>query len=796
MSPEIDANAVNDSFKVNEDTIRNALDVLKNDVDPEGDTFKVTGVTQGSKGIVEIGVNGANVLYTPDPNFVGIDSFTYTITDSTGASDTATVTVEVIDVAEPPDAIDDAATVIEDSAPNVINVLSNDKLVENPTGTLKITAVTQGANGKVEIRPGGADLVYQPNANFAGTDSFTYTITDDKGGKDTATVTVTVNNLPDAPDAVGDPVTVSEGSSNNVINVLANDTDPEGGKLTVTKVTQGAGGTVTIGAGGANVVYTPNAGFSGADIFTYTITDAEGLTDTASVLVTVTEVGPDFNGGDGDDVFYVKRNAAGTKIEVFANDTGTGTAIFSVDAATSPALTFDLKAGNDRLIIDGVNGNPIPVGGISYTGGANGTGGDQLSLRNGGITTGTYIPSGATSGSGVVTISQRSINLVGVEPIDVSAFSSFTVVTPNASDTLTITRPATDATLLDGKSGAITLSPVTLTGVSTLVVDAATNDAGGGNDSLTINASGTVPSNVGFMEYRSGTGANTLTVQNGSARIDSTVAAGGSLDTTVATGAELITHRFRQNGLTLANDADATILSDPTNAGTSVVTSLSIGTGATLDINDNALIVNYTGASPEAAIRAKIIEGRGGAGIGNGTWDGTGITSGAAAAANALNPESRSIGYANNGSLPLGAYSTFRGQPLDATSVVMTFTVTGDANLDGKVGDDDVTIAGATYAPGVAQPHWALGDFDYNGFVDDDDVTLLGALFKTDQAFSHTSPAPLMAAGDAHAAVFAGLGGSATDDVSISAAELAAIADEIFAESENSGSSKWRMVAN
>jgi hypothetical protein len=126
----------------------------------------------------------------------------------------------------------------------------------------------------------------------------------------------------------------------------------------------------------------------------------------------------------------------------------------------------------------------------------------------------------------------------------------------------------------------------------------------------------------------------------------------------------------------------------------------------------------------------------------------------------------------------------------------MTFTVTGDANLDGKVGDDDVTIAGATYAPGVAQPHWALGDFDYNGFVDDDDVTLLGALFKTDQAFSHTSPAPLMAAGDAHAAVFAGLGGSAADDVSISAAELAAIADEIFAESENSGSSKWRMVAN
>src|SRR6185503_10534357 len=52
-----------------------------------------------------------------------------------------------------------------------------------------------------------------------------------------------------------------------------------------------------------------------------------------------------------------------------------------------------------------------------------------------------------------------------------------------------------------------------------------------------------------------------------------------------------------------------------------------------------------------------------------------------------------------------------------------------DANLDGVVNDDDVTIVNATYAPGVPQPSWALGDFDYNGFVDNDDVTLLGAFY-------------------------------------------------------------------
>jgi hypothetical protein len=84
--------------------------------------------------------------------------------------------------------------------------------------------------------------------------------------------------------------------------------------------------------------------------------------------------------------------------------------------------------------------------------------------------------------------------------------------------------------------------------------------------------------------------------------------------------------------------------------------------------------------------------------------------------------------------LPLGPYTTFGGQPVDATSILIAYTRTGDANLDGVVNDDDVTIVGATYAPAVPQPSWALGDFDYNGFVDDDDVTLLGAFYDPSAA--------------------------------------------------------------
>jgi hypothetical protein len=80
--------------------------------------------------------------------------------------------------------------------------------------------------------------------------------------------------------------------------------------------------------------------------------------------------------------------------------------------------------------------------------------------------------------------------------------------------------------------------------------------------------------------------------------------------------------------------------------------------------------------------------------------------------------------------LPLGAYTDFRGVAVDATAVLIAYTRTADANLDGVVNDDDVTIVGAAYAPGMPNTNWAMGDFDYNGFVDDDDVTLLGAFYE------------------------------------------------------------------
>ena len=135
-------------------------------------------------------------------------------------------------------------------------------------------------------------------------------------------------------------------------------------------------------------------------------------------------------------------------------------------------------------------------------------------------------------------------------------------------------------------------------------------------------------------------------------------------------GARLSTARLAQNGLTLDSGGAVTLLAG---GGTSVISSLTLNAGATLDITDNALVINYTGASPVASVRERILSGRGGAGLGR-SWTGTGITSSTVAAANTTAPESRSVGYAENAALPLGPYSSFRGQAVDSTSVLIAST--------------------------------------------------------------------------------------------------------------------------
>ena len=278
-----------DSATVAEDSGPNAIDVLANDTfaPDAGETLTVILVTQGANGSVAITGGGTGVSYTPNPNFFGTDSFTYTVSDGNGGTATATVSVTVGDVNDPPDAAGDSATVAEDSGANGIDVLANDTFAPDTGETLTVSQVTQGANGSVAITGGGTAVSYTPNANFFGTDSFTYTVSDGNGGTDTATVTVTVTNVNDAPVANNGSLTTAEDTP--ATGTLTS-SDIDGPGATYAVVTGPTKGTIVLDPSTGNYSYTPALNQNGADSFTFSVDDGAGGTSTATISITITAV--------------------------------------------------------------------------------------------------------------------------------------------------------------------------------------------------------------------------------------------------------------------------------------------------------------------------------------------------------------------------------------------------------------------------------------------------------------------------------------------------------------------------
>ena len=164
--------------------------------DVDGDALTIAIASQGTKGSAS--VTGSDLVYLPDANEHGADSFTYTATDPSSAeSDPATASVWITPVNDDPTARDDSATVDEDSSVNHIDVLANDDDAPDTGETLSVSAVTQGAHGSVTYS--STDVAYTPDPDYFGDDTFTYTISDGNGGTATATVSVSVTSINDAP---------------------------------------------------------------------------------------------------------------------------------------------------------------------------------------------------------------------------------------------------------------------------------------------------------------------------------------------------------------------------------------------------------------------------------------------------------------------------------------------------------------------------------------------------------------------------------------------------------------------
>ncbi|HBC3364448.1 TPA: tandem-95 repeat protein [Vibrio parahaemolyticus] len=268
-------NAIADQV-LSEDFASYTIDL--NDAFKDSDSALNFSVSGNSNVLVSIENGIATISPTADWN--GSETLTFTATDPSGESVSQTVNFTVAPVA---DIVADKTTVVEDT-PTIIKVLGNDTF-EGDDKVVSLDTNNGPANGTVSVNPDGS-VTYTPNDNYHGADSFTYIVTSG-GVSESTTVNVDVTPVNDAPVAKDDIATTQEDTA-VTIDVLPNDTDVDGDKLSIQSASAPeAQGKVEIVDG--KLVFTPAENFNGDAEITYTVTDGQ-LTDEAKVTVTVNPV--------------------------------------------------------------------------------------------------------------------------------------------------------------------------------------------------------------------------------------------------------------------------------------------------------------------------------------------------------------------------------------------------------------------------------------------------------------------------------------------------------------------------
>jgi hypothetical protein len=275
--------AVDDAATTPEDTPV-IIDVLDNDSDPDSPLNNPTITEPPVNGTAVVNPGDGSVTYTPDPDFVGVDSFMYSICDDGFPilCDTALVVVTVIPVID---------TIIETIPEDSILVVCADSLTTFTDPATSIALCNEPADGTVTIM--GTCVTYEPDDNFTGQDTFCVVVCDPNNSMlcDTTIVIVVVTPVNDPPVAVDDAATTPEDTP-VVIDVLDNDSDPDSPLNNPTITEPPVNGTAVVNPGDGSVTYTPDPDFVGVDSFMYSICD-DGipiLCDTALVVVTVVPV--------------------------------------------------------------------------------------------------------------------------------------------------------------------------------------------------------------------------------------------------------------------------------------------------------------------------------------------------------------------------------------------------------------------------------------------------------------------------------------------------------------------------
>jgi hypothetical protein len=262
------------------------INVIANDVDPDGDPFAVNSFSYDGPGTLVQNSDGT-FTYTPPEGFVGQDSFTYTTSDGqTGVSSSpATAYINVTNAL--PVASDDAASTHMDQPVSGINVLAND--VDPDSDMFAVSSFSYEGSGTL-VQNSDGTFTYTPVQGFTGQDSFTYTTSDGQTGASSSPATAYITVTNGLPVAGPDTATTNQDMA-VLIDILANDIDPDGDLFTAVLLGNPAHGTLTPNSDGT-YTYTPQPGYSGEDSFAYYATDGQlgGQFTGTSVNITVNPV--------------------------------------------------------------------------------------------------------------------------------------------------------------------------------------------------------------------------------------------------------------------------------------------------------------------------------------------------------------------------------------------------------------------------------------------------------------------------------------------------------------------------
>lgn len=264
------------------------IPVLANDNDPDGSPLLVVALETPAHGTVSVQPDN-RLRYTPQKGFTGTDSFAYTVSDLTGATGKASVSVTVAGTGRPPVARNDALTTTVGTSATVA-LLANDN---DPDGDpLQLVSLGLPQHGTLKVN-GDQTVTYTPEDGYVGTDEFTYVVGDGKGGTAEGRVSLRIERPNQAP-VLADDVLITPVNTPATISMLANDNDPDGDPLRLTGLGLPQQGTLAVNPD-RTLTYTPKPGFAGTDGFTYTVADGWGGRATARVAVQV---------GDAADLAY------------------------------------------------------------------------------------------------------------------------------------------------------------------------------------------------------------------------------------------------------------------------------------------------------------------------------------------------------------------------------------------------------------------------------------------------------------------------------------------------------------